>query len=587
MISNRAIAAYFEQIADLLELLGENQFKVRAYTRAAEALTALAEPAIEVLEQDPKSIPGVGEALLSKIREISTTGRLEYLEKLRSQVPAAILALTAAPGIGPKAAWKLHEALGIQDVAELAEAARAHRIRAVPGFGAKTEANIIRAIRAMQSTGGRHPLYSVIPLAERIVADLAAAAGVERVSIAGSLRRRRDTVGDIDVVAAGSDGGSAMKAFASIDVFREITAMGETKATGVTEKGISCDLRVVSLEEYASALHHLTGSKEHNVRLRGVAGRRGLKINEYGVFRDGVAERLPVESEEELYALLEMDYIPPELREDRGEIEAAASHALPHLIERSSIRGDLHAHTSWSDGVASISEMAEAARSMGHEYLAITDHSHSLGVAHGLAGERLLEQLDEVRRMDRRAGDRAGQQGSGGIRVLAGTEVDILKDGGLDFSDEILSQLDVVIASIHSGFQQDRDTITRRIIRAMNNPNVDIIAHPTGRLLGKRPGYDVDMDAIIREAAATGAALEINSYPDRLDLSDEHAKAARDAGVMISIDTDSHSPDELRNIEYGVWVGRRAWLEPRNVLNTLSCPDLLAWLSSHRSTSGQ
>jgi len=571
---NQRVAASFDEIADLLELAGDNQFKIRAYRRAAEAVRSLDEPVAELLRRDQSAVPGIGEALRSKIWEMESLGRMEYLERLRGQIPSAIVVLTQIPGIGPKTARQLYESLGIEDAASLLAAARAERIREIPGFGAKTEANIIKAIQSMQSDGGRKPLYVALPLAEQIVRELLEVSGVEHASAGGSIRRRRDTIGDIDIIAASSDSGPLMEKFASLDVFREITSMGHARASAVTWSQIRCDLWVVPPESYWTGLHHVTGSKDHHVRLRGIAGKMGLLINERGVYRDLDGQAIAIGSEEEIYSLLGMSYIPPELREDRGEIEAALCGALPRVIDRHSIRGDLHMHTSWSDGVASIDGMAKAAEALGYDYVAITDHSRSLGVAHGLSAERIGQQIDEVRKSNARAG---------GIRILAGAEVDILKDGSLDFPDEILEQLDVVVASIHSGFQQDRDTITRRIVAAMHSPHVDILAHPTGRLLARRPGYDVDIDTVIREAARTGTALEINSYPDRLDLRDEHARAARDAGVMISVNTDSHSPEELANIEYGVWTARRAWLEPRHVVNAMSRGELIEWLRAHKA----
>jgi len=572
---NQRIAASFDEIADLLELAGDNQFKIRAYRRAAEAVRSLDEPVAEVLRRDQSAVPGIGEALRSKIWEMELSGRMEYLERLRAEIPAAIVVLTQIPGIGPKTARRLYESLGIEDVASLLAAARAERVREIPGFGAKTEANIIKAIQSMQSDGGRKPLYMALPLAEQIVKELLEVNEVEHVDVGGSIRRRRDTIGDIDIIAAASDSGRLMDRFASLDVFCEITSMGHARASAITWSQIRCDLWVVQPESYWTGLHHVTGSKDHHVRLRGIAGKMGLLINERGVYRDSDGQAIAIDSEEAIYSLLGMSYIIPELREDRGEIEAALRGALPAIIDRHSIRGDLHTHTSWSDGGASIDDMAKAARAIGYDYFAITDHSRSLGVAHGLSTERILRQIEEVREANAR---------TDGIRILAGAEVDILKDGSLDFPDEILERLDVVVASIHSGFQQDRDTITGRMVAAMRSPHVDILAHPTGRLLARRPGYEVDIDTVIREAARTGTALEINSYPDRLDLRDEHARAARDAGVMISVSTDSHSPEELPNIEYGVWVARRAWLEPGNVVNAMGYDELIEWLHTHKAS---
>ncbi len=565
---NRAVAEAFSEIADLLELVGENPFKIRAYRRGAEAVLALDVPIDEALAGG--AVPGLGEALKAKALEYAGGGKMEYLERLREQIPPAIIALTAVSGIGAKTAWKLYESLGVEDTASLLAAARSGLVRDLPGFGERTEENIIRALSMHASSQGRRPLYAVLPTVERIIGSLRRVPGVTAVSPGGSVRRRRDTVGDIDIVAAATDSEALLQAFIGLDEFSEVLSKGSVRASAVTHAGVQCDIWVVEPWQYATALHHVTGSKEHHVVLRGIAGRRGLKISEYGVTRDADGGQEAVESEAALYALLGMDYIPPELRENRGEVEAAMAGALPHLIEAADVRGDLHAHTSWSDGTATIVEMAEAAKRRGYDYIAITDHSRSLGIARGLSEERFLEQLDEVQRANRQVS---------GIRILAGSEVDILRDGSLDFDDALLTKADVVVASIHSGFKLDSATNTARIVSAMRNPNVDIVAHPTGRLLGKRPGYAVDVDAIIREAKLTGTALEINSYPDRLDLSDENARSAREAGVLISINTDSHTVDELSNIEYGIWNGRRAWLEPSNVLNARPVQELLAWLN--------
>ena len=494
---------------------------------------------------------------------------MEYLERLRDEVPPAIIGLTQVPGIGAKTAWKLYNALGVEDPASLLAAARSGLIRKVPGFGERTEENIIRALTMHASAQARRPLYTVLPAVERIVQELRRVDGVTAVSPGGSVRRRCETIGDIDIVAASTDPKRLLDAFVGLDEFQEVLSRGSVRASALTRDGVQCDIWVVEPGQFATALHHVTGSKEHHVALRGIAGRMGLKISEYGVTRDSDGAVLPVHSEEDLYALLGMDYVPPELRENRGEIDAALAHELPMLIEASHIRGDLHMHSNWSDGTLSIAQMARAARDMGYEYIAITDHSRSLAIARGLSEERFLQQLEEIQRARREVP---------GIHILAGSEVDILRDGSLDFDDSLLERADIVIASIHSGFKQDKETITSRIIKAMRNPNVDIVAHPTGRLLGRRPGYAVDIEAVIREAKATNTALEINSYPERMDLSDVNARAAMEAGVMVAINTDSHAAEELENIKFGIWTARRAWLGPRNVLNARPLDELLSWL---------
>ena len=564
---NRTVAECFSEIADLLELLGENPFKIRAYRRGAEAVLALDEPVNEAIEAN-RSVPGLGEALKAKALEYAATGRMEYLERLRDEVPPAIIGLTQVPGIGAKTAWKLYNALGVEDPASLLAAARSGLIRKVPGFGERTEENIIRALTMHASAQARRPLYTVLPAVERIVQELRRVDGVTAVSPGGSVRRRCETIGDIDIVAASTDPKRLLDAFVGLDEFQEVLSRGSVRASALTRDGVQCDIWVVEPGQFATALHHVTGSKEHHVALRGIAGRMGLKISEYGVTRDSDGAVLQ-HSEEDLYSLLGIEYVPPELRENRGEIDAALAHELPMLIEASHIRGDLHMHSNWSDGTLSIAQMARAARDMGYEYIAITDHSRSLAIARGLSEERFLQQLEEIQRARREVP---------GIHILAGSEVDILRDGSLDFDDSLLERADIVIASIHSGFKQDKETITSRIIKAMRNPNVDIVAHPTGRLLGRRPGYAVDIEAVIREAKATNTALEINSYPERMDLSDVNARAAMEAGVMVAINTDSHAAEELENIKFGIWTARRAWLGPRNVLNARPLDELLSWL---------
>ena len=428
---NRAVAEAFSEIADLLELVGENPFKIRAYRRGAEAVLALDVPIDEALAGG--AVPGLGEALKAKALEYAGGGKMEYLERLREQIPPAIIALTAVSGIGAKTAWKLYESLGVEDTASLLAAARSGLVRDLPGFGERTEENIIRALSMHASSQGRRPLYAVLPTVERIIGSLRRVPGVTAVSPGGSVRRRRDTVGDIDIVAAATDSEALLQAFIGLDEFSEVLSKGSVRASAVTHAGVQCDIWVVEPWQYATALHHVTGSKEHHVVLRGIAGRRGLKISEYGVTRDADGGQEAVESEAALYALLGMDYIPPELRENRGEVEAAMAGALPHLIEAADVRGDLHAHTSWSDGTATIVEMAEAAKRRGYEYIAITDHSRSLGIARGLSEERFLEQLDEVQRANRQVS---------GIRILAGSEVDILR-WQPDFDDALLTKADV------------------------------------------------------------------------------------------------------------------------------------------------
>ncbi|HHY47128.1 MAG TPA: DNA polymerase/3'-5' exonuclease PolX [Firmicutes bacterium] len=572
MVDNLKIAAIFYEIADLLDLKGDNPFKSRAYRRAGEKLEGLAEPIGELLRQGKlEHIEGIGEALSKKIEELVTTGSLRYYENLKAEVPAGLLELLDIPGVGPKTARAIYQALGISGVDAVEAAARAGKIRGIPGMGVKTEQNILRGIEILRSRSGRIPLGVIYPIAVRLEESIKRLPHVEDARLAGSVRRMKETAGDIDIVVTGGAPEEIISDIARLPDVREVISSGASRARLVIREGIEADIWVVRPAEFWTALHHATGSKEHNVRLREIARGLGLKLNEYGVFA-GPDEKIPVNGEEGIYEILGMQYIPPEIREDRGEIESALAFSLPDLIASIDIKGDLHMHTDWSDGVATIEEMVEAGRRRGYSYIAICDHSKSLGIARGLKDEDLLKQADYIRKLNGRAG---------GIRVLAGVEVDIRKDGTLDYPDEILSQLDCVVASIHSGFRQDRETMTSRIISALKNPNVDILAHPTGRLLGRREAYDVDMDAVIVEAASTGTILEINSYPDRLDLPDVWARRAKEAGCKIAINTDAHSPDQLSHIWFGVSVARRGWLTRDDVVNSWPAEKLLDYLARH------
>lgn len=573
-MKNLELAWILAEIGDLLELQGENPFKVRAYRRAARAIELLPEDIEAVWRRGELGrIEGIGKALEEKIDEWLSTGVMTYYEELRRQLPPGLRELTRVPGVGPKLAQRLYQELGIRNLDELEAACREQRLRHVKGLGARWEENILRGIERLRRQMERFPLGLALPVAQQLVRALAEFPSVQRVAIAGSLRRGRETVGDVDIVASSADPASVMDEFVRTPGVEQVLARGDTKASIVLKMGLQVDLRVVRDDQFAAALHHFTGSKEHNVALRELAQAKGLKISEYGIVRVDEGEPLAVATEADVFAAVGLPCIPPELREDGSEIAAAREGRLPALITLGDIKGDLHVHSEWSDGLHSIEAMALAARERGYEYIAITDHSPSLSVARGLDPSRLEEQLEEIARLNRRLD---------GIRILTGCEVDILRDGSLDLPDEILARLDVVVASVHSAMNLDEAEMTERIVAAMRNPHVDIIGHPTGRILGRREPYAVDMERIIAVAAETGTCLEINASPDRMDLKDVHARWARERGVMIVINTDAHSTDGLDQMAYGVTVARRAWLGKADVLNCLSWPELKARLKDGR-----
>ena len=473
------------------------------------------------------------------------------------------------PGLGAKKIKVIYDNLGISSIEELEKAARAHKIRELPGMGVKTEQSILKGIQTLKGQGDRVQLAIALPVANRIMEILSGMKEVSKVAIAGSLRRRKEMVKDIDIVVATEAAETLVENFLKLPIISRVLAEGLSKVSVVLNAGIQVDLRLVKPQEFYSALQHFTGSKEHNTKLRSLALKMGYKLNEYGIFeKEGDGVFCP-KSETELYSKLDMPYIIPELREDRGEIEAALQDGLPDLVKLEDIRGDLHLHSDFSDGVSSIEEMVKKAKELGYEYIAITDHSKSLKVARGLDESRLRQQLELIKGINERVK---------GIRILTGIEVDILPDGSLDFDDDILKELDVVIASIHSGFKQDKTTITSRIVNACHNRYVNIIAHPTGRLLGRREPYDVDMDEVFEAAAKTGTVLEINSSPDRLDLNDVNVKRAAEMGIKIAINTDAHGTEALSDMMYGVWVARRGWLAAENIINTYSLEQLLEFL---------
>lgn len=567
-MDNRQVAETLERIADILDVQGEIAYKGIAYRRAADQIAHLSEPIADIWTRgELRSIPGVGEAMEKKIGELLQTGRLEYYERLQQEVPAGVLDLLSIPDVGPRTARLLWQKLGVASVDEAEQAALAGRIRELAGMGARSEQKILGGIQSMRRRSGRIPLGDAWPVAEEILAALREIPGMVKASAAGSLRRRRSTIGDLDLLVAADNAEPVMKAFAALPGVAEVSLSGPTKTTVILQNGLQADLRVLPPERYGSLLQYFTGSKEHNVHLRGLAQNMHLSLSEYG-FKRGEEEIL-CPDEEDVYRTLGLPLIPPELREDRGEIEAALAGQLPHLVSEADIVGDLHAHTDWSDGAASLEVMAEAARRKGYRYLVVSDHSQSLGIARGLTVERLREQRAEIARLNNRYKD---------FTLLHGTEVEIRGDGSLDFPDDVLAELDVVVASVHSGLRQPEEEITARVVKAMRNPYVDIIGHPSGRILGQREESAVHMETLLQMAAETGTALEVNASPHRLDLDDIHIRRAAAMGILLAINSDAHNPDGLDAMAFGVATARRGWAEPQHILNTLPVDTLRATL---------
>jgi len=569
---NEEIGALFDEIADILELKGGNRFRINAYRRGAQSLTHASRDVEELARADSLStIPGIGKDLSAKILEYLETGSIGYLEELREETPDVLLEMLRIPGVGPKTALLIYEGLGIESLDDLARAAREHRLRELPKIRAKTEENILRGIEFLRRAGERVPLGLAYTTATRIVSSLSEIDAVDDASFAGSLRRMRETVGDIDILVSSEDPETVIRSFTRLDSVERVLAEGSTKGSVITKEQIQVDLRVVPRESFGAALNYFTGSKEHNIRLRELAQQRGMKLNEYGLFEktgSGREKRVAGASEEEVYRALGLSYIPPEIREDTGEIEASKRGELPTLVSLEEIKGDLHVHSNWSDGVLSLEELVMAGRRRGYRYILVSDHSESLRIAGGLSGKRLRSQIDEIDRINGK---------TKGFRLLKGSEVDILPDGSLDMKEDLLGRLDIVVVAVHSGFKMKRDTMTERVVKAIENPHSSILAHPTGRLIGERDAYDIDMEAVIDAAARTGTAIEINAHPSRLDLDAAAARRAAARGVMIALGTDSHDPSiEFDHMRFGVGTARRAWLTPDHVLNTRNARSLIS-----------
>ncbi|MFF7215797.1 DNA polymerase/3'-5' exonuclease PolX [Streptomyces sp. NPDC008238] len=555
--ANDEVEALLSEYADLIQITGGDAFKARAYEKAARAIGGHHEDVARLGDKELRKIPNVGKSVAEKVTEYLRTGTVPAVEELRARIPAGVREMTAIPTLGPKRAMMLYEELHIASVQELADAIHAERLRDLPGFGARTEENILHGIALLRSSGGRVPLDVATQVAEEVVAELAALPGCERCAYAGSLRRMRETVGDVDVLLSAERSARFMDAFTRMPATAEVVVRGEKKTSIRTTKGLQVDLRVVPPDAWGAALQYFTGSKAHNIRTREMAVHHGLKLSEYGLFDAATGELVVSRTEEEVYARLGLPWIPPTLREDRGEIQAGLAGELPEPLAPGDVRGDLHTHTDLTDGLAGLEEMVAAAAARGYAYYAVTDHAPDLYMQR-MTEAKILAQREQVRRLDR---------AHRGMRVLHGTELNIGPDGGLDWPDEFLAGFDLCVASIHSHFNQDRDTLTRRLVRAAENPYVNIIGHPTTRLLGRRPGIDADLDEVFAACARTGTALEVNAQPDRLDLGDELILRARRHGVRFAVDSDAHSTVHLDFMRYGVGTAQRGWLTADDVVN--------------------
>ncbi len=580
VMTNAEIAQAFERIALILDLKGgENPFRIRAYERAAVAIANMGTDLRELYGREGLAgldkLPGIGKDLALKIQEMIQTGRLAYLEEVQRGLPAGLLDVLEVEGMGPKRTKFVWEKFKVRSIEDLKALAESGKLTALKGWGEKSVQNILRGIAQRGRLSGRLPLTKAEPLVRELLDALRATGLVDRMEAAGSFRRRRETVGDIDILATSRDPAALMDAFVQLPQAESVTAKGETKSTVFLTAGLDCDLRVVPEEVYGAALLYFTGSKDHNVRLRKMGISRNLTLNEYGMFRGTAAEKgelVAALTEEDVYRALDLPWIPPELREDRGEIQEAERGRLPALIEQSDVKADLHIHTTFSDGKATLEQMVEKAAALGYAYVAITDHASVMGMVQGIKPENFRQYLANII---------AVREKFPGIRILAGAEVDILEDGTLYLADDLLAQLDWVVASVHQNFRQDRKTVTDRIIRAIQNPYVHTIGHPTARMLGRREGVDVDLEAVMRAAAETGTALELNASYDRLDLNDVHLKRARELGVMITIGSDAHSVNGF-DLTFGISQARRGWLEAKNVVNCLPPEAFERWRTAKR-----
>ncbi|MEU9351935.1 DNA polymerase/3'-5' exonuclease PolX [Streptomyces griseoloalbus] len=562
--SNDEVAALLAEYADLIAITGGEAYRARVYEKAARAIGGHHADVATLDVKGLQEIPGVGRSIAEKVTEYFRSGRVSAVEELRARIPAGVRRLTAIPTLGPKKAHALYEELGISSVDELVDAVHAEKLRDLKGFGPRTEEKILRGVELLRSAGDRVLLDVATELAEDLVGRLSEVTGSRRCAYAGSLRRVRETIGDVDVLVAARKSAPLMRAFTELPYVTEVVAHGTAKTSVRTDRGLAVDLRVVPPDAWGAALQYFTGSKAHNIRTRELAVRQGLKLSEYGLFDTESGKKVVSESEEEVYARLGLPWIPPTLREDRGEIEAGLGGDLPELVQETDLRGDLHTHTDLTDGLAPLENMVAAAAERGYAYYAVTDHAPNLYMQR-MTDERMLAQREQVRKLDGAYGRRGGR---GGMRLLHGAELNIDPDGDVDWPPEFLAGFDVCVASVHSHFDQTREQLTRRIVRACENPFVNIIGHPTARIIGRRPGIDADLDEVFAACARTGTALEINSHPDRLDLRDEDILRARRHGVRFAVDSDAHSVVHLAHIRYGVGTAQRGWLTRNDVINT-------------------
>ena len=573
-MQNFELARLFYEMATLLEVRNESVFRVRAYQRAAQMLESLTEDIAAVAARGGlQKLPGIGKDLAVRVEEFLHTGRIDQLEAMRRDVPPRFLTLLEIRGLGPRTAKLLWDRLGVDSVERLEELCRTKEILNVAGIREKTCENILKGIAIWRAGRTRTLLPAARAVAEQVASALRAHGGVERLEVAGSLRRMRETVKDVDILVTSTEPARVIETLTSLPSVTEVIARGDTKVSVRHQDGLQVDLRVVEPSAFGAALQYFTGSKDHNVRVRELAKRRGLTISEYGVFEEKSGTRVAGETEDEVYAAVGLPWIPPELRENTGEIDAARNGGLPELITADRIRGDLHAHTDWSDGHITLEKLVTAAEDRGYEYIAVSDHSRSDTIAGGLSIDELRAQIQQIRQL----------QASHRIRILAASECAILADGTMDFPDEVLDELDVVLAAVHSRFKQTREEMTTRIVRALGHPKVHILAHPTGRRLGLRDPYDVDMEAVFAAARQHGKALEINASPERLDLADVHARRAAELGIPIAINTDTHYLNNFDNLALGVAVARRAWIGPSQVLNARPLAELVGWTQRARS----
>lgn len=570
--TNEEVEELLGEWAELLQVTGADAYRVRAYEKAARSIGGYSKDLRDLDDKGILAIPNVGKNMLGRIKEYLETGTAHELEDLREMVPAGMRELLRVPGFGPKKAIFVHQELGVSSLSELAAAAEAHKLQDLKGFGVKTEENILKGIRNYREQEERIPVDQALESAQRIIASMVEACSIDEIAYAGSLRRMRETIGDLDILVAASDPERVMEAFVGMPRVARVMAKGSTKSTIVTRRGIQVDLRVVPHDAWGAALIYFTGSKAHNIKIREIAVKKGLKLSEWGLFLAKDSSTIAARTEEEVYEALGLPWIPPTMREDRGEVEAALAGTLPSPLEQADLRGDLHSHTNLTDGLAPLEEMVATAAARGYAYYAVTDHAENLSMT-GMTREAVRDQRIRIGKLQERYPK---------MRILHGCELNIAKDGTVDYDREFLAEFDVLVASVHSYFRMSKDEQTQRLIRAMENPLVNVIGHPSGRLIGRRAPIDFDFEAVCEAAKRTGTALEVNSFPDRLDLRDDHVRWAVERGVTLSVDTDSHAPKHMDNIRYGIATAQRGWARKADVLNTRTEKQLREFVARKR-----